>query len=62
MPSYSVEIVFEDGRYVADVDAVNSARAYDLALIDARMAHPGVVAYGRVVDKTIKEVEDERNI
>lgn len=56
---YQVTIHFEDGKYECDVDAANAARAYDLALIDARMAHPGVVMYGRVVDKLVEEKRNE---
>jgi len=55
---YKVEIVFENSTYEASVEADNEARAYQLALIDARMGNPSGSHYARVIKQKTKEIDD----
>ena len=49
MAKFKVTIWFRDGVYCNHVAAVDSVRAYDLAMVDARMASPCGTFYGDVV-------------
>lgn len=49
MAKFKVTIWFTDGKYERDAIASNSVNAYNLALIDARMASPYHTFYGDVV-------------
>jgi hypothetical protein len=50
---YEVEIKFTDGTYKNDVHATDQDKAYNLALIDARMAKPGAVYTGVKLSHTV---------
>lgn len=60
MKRYLVTIIFADGQRKARVSAANEQRAYDLALIDARMGSPGATFASKVIGYTAEPVELER--